>query len=110
MEGLKRIGLFGISLPTEFGGMGLSQSAYCRVFEFVTGYDVGLAIVLGVHLSIGIKGIQLAGTTSRSASTCPKRRRGSGSPPLPSPSRRRGATPTASAPAHSFPTTANIGC
>jgi alkylation response protein AidB-like acyl-CoA dehydrogenase len=62
IEELKRMGLFGISIPREFGGMGLSQSAYCRVFEFVTGYDVGLAIMLGVHLSIGIKGIQLAGT------------------------------------------------
>ena len=72
MEGLKRIGLFGISLPTEYGGMGLSQSAYCRVFEFVTGYDVGLAIVLGVHLSIGIKGIQLAGTDEQKRLYLPK--------------------------------------
>ncbi|HEX8830300.1 MAG TPA: acyl-CoA dehydrogenase family protein, partial [Longimicrobium sp.] len=62
IQGLRELGLFGISIPVEYGGMGLSQSAYCRVFEFVTGYDVGLAIVLGVHLSIGIKGIQLAGT------------------------------------------------
>ncbi|MEW5927640.1 MAG: acyl-CoA dehydrogenase family protein [Gemmatimonadota bacterium] len=62
VEDLKRMGLFGISIPEEYGGMGLSQSAYCRVFEFVTGYDVGLAIMLGVHLSIGIKGIQLAGS------------------------------------------------
>lgn len=72
MDGLKRIGLFGISLPTEYGGMGLSQSAYCRVFEFVTGYDVGLAIVLGVHLSIGIKGIQLAGTDEQKRLYLPK--------------------------------------
>lgn len=62
VDDLRRMGLFGISIPEEYGGMGLSQSAYCRVFEFVTGYDVGLAIMLGVHLSIGIKGIQLAGS------------------------------------------------
>lgn len=62
VEDLKRIGLFGISIPREYGGMGFSQSAYCRIFEFVTGYDVGLAIMLGVQLSIGIKGIQIAGT------------------------------------------------
>ena len=65
VEDLKRMGLFGISIPEEYGGMGLSQSAYCRVFEFVTGYDVGLAIMLGVHLSIGIKGIQLAGNDAQ---------------------------------------------
>jgi len=72
IEGLKRIGLFGISLPVEYGGMGLSQSAYCRVFEFVTGYDVGLAIMLGVHLSIGIKGIQLAGTDEQKRAYLPR--------------------------------------
>jgi alkylation response protein AidB-like acyl-CoA dehydrogenase len=72
IEELKRIGLFGISIGKEYGGMGLSQSAYCRVFEFVTGYDVGLAIMLGVHLSIGIKGIQLAGTEEQKRLYLPK--------------------------------------
>ncbi len=72
VEDLKRLGLFGISIPEEFGGMGLSQSAYCRVFEFVTGYDVGLAIMLGVHLSIGIKGIQLAGSPEQKRLYLPK--------------------------------------
>ncbi len=62
LEGLKQLGLFGVSLPKEFGGMGLAQPAYTRIFEFITGYDVGLAIIFGVHLSIGIKGIVLAGT------------------------------------------------
>ncbi len=72
VEELKRMGLFGISIPVEFGGMGLSQSAYCRVFEFITGYDVGLAIMLGVHLSIGIKGIQLAGSDAQKQLYLPK--------------------------------------
>jgi alkylation response protein AidB-like acyl-CoA dehydrogenase len=72
VEGLKRLGLFGISIPREYGGLGLSQSAYCRIFEFVTGYDVGLAIMLGVHLSIGIKGIQLAGTEEQKRTYLPK--------------------------------------
>jgi alkylation response protein AidB-like acyl-CoA dehydrogenase len=64
---LRRMGLFGISIPREHGGMGLSQSAYCRVFEYVTGFDAGLGIMLGVHLSIGIKGIQLAGSDAQKA-------------------------------------------
>jgi acyl-CoA dehydrogenase family member 9 len=72
IEDLKRMGLFGISIPREYGGLGLSQSAYCRIFEFVTGYDVGLAIMLGVHLSIGIKGIQLAGTEEQKRLYLPK--------------------------------------
>lgn len=72
IDALKRMGLFGISIPREFGGMGLSQSAYCRVFEYVTGFDPGLGIMLGVHLSIGIKGIQLAGTDAQKALYLPK--------------------------------------
>jgi acyl-CoA dehydrogenase family member 9 len=72
IEGLRRIGLFGVSLPEEYGGMGLSQSAYARVFEFITGYDVGLAIMLGVHLSLGTKGIVLAGTEEQKRRYLPK--------------------------------------
>ncbi|HET6762899.1 MAG TPA: acyl-CoA dehydrogenase family protein, partial [Longimicrobiaceae bacterium] len=72
IEHLKQMGLFGITLPAEFGGMGLSQSAYCRVFEFVTGYDVGLAIMMGVHLSLGTKGLVLAGTDAQKRLYLPK--------------------------------------
>jgi alkylation response protein AidB-like acyl-CoA dehydrogenase len=72
IDGLKKLRLFGITLPEEYGGLGLSQSGYCRVFEFVTGYDVGLAIMLGVHLSLGTKGIVLAGTKEQKQLYLPK--------------------------------------
>ena len=72
IDDLRRMGLFSISIPAEYGGMGLSQSAYCRVFEAVTAYDVGLGIILGVHLSIGIKGILLAGTDAQKRLYLPK--------------------------------------
>jgi len=72
LEELGRMGLWGIALPREYGGMGLSQSAYCRIFEAVTGYDVGLGIILGVHLSIGTKGIVLAGTDEQKRRFLPK--------------------------------------
>lgn len=72
LEGLAGLGLFGVSLPDEYEGMGLSQPAYTRVFEFITGYDVGLAIVFGVHLSIGIKGIVLAGNEEQRRAYLPK--------------------------------------
>jgi alkylation response protein AidB-like acyl-CoA dehydrogenase len=72
IEGLGRLGLFGISIPAEYGGMGLSQGAYCRVFEFLTSYDASLGILLGVHLSIGIKGIQIAGTEAQKRRYLPR--------------------------------------
>ena len=45
-----------------YGGQGLSQTGYARVFETFGQIDATLAIVLGVHQSIGFKGISLFGT------------------------------------------------
>jgi alkylation response protein AidB-like acyl-CoA dehydrogenase len=72
IDELKRMGLFGISIPEEYGGMGLSQSAYCRVFEFVTGFDVGLGIMLGVHLSLGTKAILLGASEEQKRAWLPR--------------------------------------
>ena len=55
-------GLTGLHVEERFGGQGLSQSAYFRVFEAMAEVDPGLAIVLGIHQSIGMRGIVLYGT------------------------------------------------
>lgn len=61
-DGLKQIGFFGLSIPEQYGGAGLSQTAYSRVFEQICNYDASLAVSLGGHLSIGSKGIIMFGT------------------------------------------------
>ncbi|HUH08301.1 MAG TPA: acyl-CoA dehydrogenase family protein [Egibacteraceae bacterium] len=58
-------GLLGLYVPTEYGGQGLSQTAYCRVSEEFGHIDATLAVVMGVHQSIGMKGIHLFGTPSQ---------------------------------------------
>jgi acyl-CoA dehydrogenase family protein 9 len=55
-------GLMGLYVPEEYGGQGLSQTGYCRVFEEFAQVDATLSVVLGVHQSIGMKGIVLFGT------------------------------------------------
>ena len=55
-------GCCGLYVPEEYGGQGLSQTGYCRVFEAFAQIDATLSVVLGVHQSIGIKGIALFGT------------------------------------------------
>jgi acyl-CoA dehydrogenase family protein 9 len=55
-------GLMGLYVPEEYGGQGLSQTGYCRVFEEFAQIDPTLSVVLGVHQSIGMKGIVLFGT------------------------------------------------
>ncbi|MFL5895350.1 MAG: acyl-CoA dehydrogenase family protein [Thermoleophilaceae bacterium] len=55
-------GMCGLYVPEEYGGQGLSQTGYCRVFEEFAQIDPTLSVVLGVHQSIGMKGIVLFGT------------------------------------------------
>lgn len=62
---LGEIGLLGLYLPEEYGGQGLSQTAYCRIFEQLTAFDPTLSVVMGVHQSIGLKPIYLFGTDAQ---------------------------------------------
>jgi acyl-CoA dehydrogenase family member 9 len=55
-------GLMGLYVPEEYGGQGLSQTGYCRVFEAVAQIDSTLPVILGVHQSIGLKGIAMFGS------------------------------------------------
>jgi acyl-CoA dehydrogenase family protein 9 len=55
-------GLMGLYVPERYGGQGLSQTGYARVFETLAQIDAALSIVLGVHQSIGFKGIHMFGT------------------------------------------------
>jgi acyl-CoA dehydrogenase family member 9 len=55
-------GLLGLYVDEQYGGQGLSQTGYARVFETFAQIDGTLSIVLGVHQSIGFKGIHMYGT------------------------------------------------
>ena len=54
---LGELGLMGLYVAEEYGGQGLSQTGYARVFEAIGQVDGSLTIGMGVHQSIGIKGI-----------------------------------------------------
>jgi acyl-CoA dehydrogenase family protein 9 len=55
-------GLCGLYVDERYGGQGLSQTGYARVFETFAQIDATLSIILGVHQSIGYKGISLFGS------------------------------------------------
>ncbi len=59
---LGEIGVLGLYADPDLGGQGLSQTGYCKVFQAIGQIDPTLAVVLGVHQSIGYKGIHLFGT------------------------------------------------
>lgn len=62
IAGLGERGLLGLYIDPKYGGKGLSQTGYCMVFERIGVVDPALAVVMGVHESIGMKGIHMFGT------------------------------------------------
>jgi acyl-CoA dehydrogenase family protein 9 len=72
LDGMKELGLFGMIIPQEHGGIGLSASSYARVMQEVASYDASLAVTLGAHQSIGLKGILLFGTEEQRSKYLPK--------------------------------------
>ena len=63
--------LTGLFVAEEYGGLGLGQSAYCRVMEEFGRVDGTLATVMGVHQSIGTKPMHLFGTDDQKARWLP---------------------------------------
>ena len=53
-DGLAKLGAFGIKIPTEYGGLGLSQTNYCRAAMLLGSYCGNLTALLSAHQSIGV--------------------------------------------------------
>jgi acyl-CoA dehydrogenase family protein 9 len=68
---LGEAGLLGLYVDPEYGGQGLSQTGYCRVSEVFAQIDPVLSVIMGVHQSIGMKGIALFGTDEQKARLLP---------------------------------------
>jgi acyl-CoA dehydrogenase family member 9 len=59
------IGLFGLSIPDAYGGLGFNTWEYMRVVEQMVRLDMAAALASLAHLSIGVKGIELFGNESQ---------------------------------------------
>ncbi|RMX59352.1 hypothetical protein pdam_00014009 [Pocillopora damicornis] len=70
MGGLKELGLFGLLIPEEYGGLGLLNTNYARVCEAFS--DASIAVTLMAHQSIGLKGILLLGTEEQKQKYLPR--------------------------------------
>ena len=69
-------GLLGLTIPKEYGGLGLSSSAYARVFETLSSVDASLAVLVGVHCGLGAKAIVLHGNDQQKERYLPPLARG----------------------------------
>jgi len=69
---LRELGAFGLQVPVELDGVGLTNTQYARLTEVVGGNDLGVGIFIGAHQSIGFKGILLCGTDAQKEKYLPK--------------------------------------
>ncbi|MCP3958766.1 MAG: acyl-CoA dehydrogenase [bacterium] len=67
VEELRQFGLFGLIVPEEHGGMGFSNMAYSRTLQQVARHDGSVAVTVGAHSSIGMRGLKLFGTDEQKA-------------------------------------------
>src|SRR5204862_5007117 len=54
IQGLRDLGAFGIKIPLEYGGLGLSQLSYMKAIELGSSVAGSLTALLSAHQSIGV--------------------------------------------------------
>jgi alkylation response protein AidB-like acyl-CoA dehydrogenase len=77
VQELRDMGAFGIKIPTEYGGLGLSQMAYTRAMQMVTSKDGSLTALLSAAQSIGVpQPLKLFGTDAQKQRFFPRLAKG----------------------------------
>ncbi len=77
MAALARLGAFGIKVPREYGGLGMSQTNYCRAAMKLGGCCGNLTALISAHQSIGVpQPLLLFGTEEQKRRFLPRVARG----------------------------------
>ena len=76
LQAFAAAGLFGLTIPKEYGGLGLSNSGYARVFGEVASIDASLGVIVGVHGGLGSKAIILYGNEEQKRMYLPRLAKG----------------------------------
>src|SRR6478609_9338803 len=76
IEALAAEGFLGLSIPREYGGLGLSPAAYAHVFGAVSSLDPSIGVLVAVHCGLSAKAIVLYGTHEQKERYLPMLARG----------------------------------
>jgi len=77
VDGLRKLGAFGIKIPKEYGGLGFSQHTYTRAIRLVSSVDGSVTALLSAHQSIGVpQPLKLFGTEEQKKRYFPRLARG----------------------------------
>ncbi len=71
LDRLFKMGVLGMTIPSEFGGLGMGITSYNRVLEMLGKYCGSTAVVVSAHLSIGCGAIKLFGTDEQKKAWLP---------------------------------------
>ena len=91
IDRLFELGVMGMTVPEQYGGLGLGVTSYNRALELIGRHCSSTAVVVSAHQSIGCKAIMLFGTDEKKSGSCP-RWPASTSRPSASPSPKSAAT------------------
>ncbi len=72
IEELKSFGLFGLVIPEEHGGLGFGSAAYSRALQEIAKHDGSVALTVGAHSSIGMRGLLLFGSDAQKKRYLPR--------------------------------------
>jgi alkylation response protein AidB-like acyl-CoA dehydrogenase len=73
VKGLANLGCFGMKIPSDYGGLNMSQVAYNRALMMVTSVNPSLGALLSAHQSIGVpEPLKLAGTPEQKRKFLPR--------------------------------------
>jgi alkylation response protein AidB-like acyl-CoA dehydrogenase len=77
VEGLRRMGAFGMKIPKEYGGLGFTNVEYGKVMGLLGSVDGNLVALLSAHQSIGVpQPLKLFGTDAQKKKYLPRCARG----------------------------------
>ena len=77
IKGLADLGCMGIKIPTEYGGLGLSQTSYNRAVSLAATAESSIGVLLSAHQSIGVpQPLKLFGTPEQKKKYLPRLAKG----------------------------------
>lgn len=72
-RGLARLGVYGIKVPRAYGGLGFSQTTYCRACQLIASHCMNVFAHISVHQSVGVpQPLMLFGTEEQKQKYLPR--------------------------------------
>jgi hypothetical protein len=72
-QGLAKLGVYGIKVPQQYGGLGFSQTTYCRACMLIASHCMNTFAHISVHQSVGVpQPLMLFGTEEQKQKFLPR--------------------------------------